>query len=639
MPVFSPIIELSLTRLPTGMVELYPRAVVALSFNSNTLSLVAQRRLSESSQELSRTFERLSSGLRINRASDDAAGLAISSQLSASSRIFSQAIRNANDGISALNIVDGALGELGNVLTRLNELAAQAANGSLSLAQRRALDTEAQKLSSEFNRQVSTTKFNGLGLLDLTSRNFDFQLGSGTSNVISAALGQQLARSVNSGSFASGSTPTLAGSLGSWAVGDFNNDGISDIVASQDLTSAGTYVFYGSSSGTFSSGTLVGDDSTTSSVSAADLNGDGNLDVLYYDTDVSGYVARYGDGKGGFATAKNVLTSAAFGNLKVVDVTGDGKAEILGYSGSTLSVYGSNDAGSYSLKSSQTLSSLVGFEVTDINGDGKLDLTLASATSVAVSLGAGDGAFGSQITTAVSGLANFATGDLNHDGLADLVINKNGSTTTQFGNGDGTFQTAVSYATAGTSRGVSLADVDGDGEIDIIARNGISAARLLTNNGDGTFAVTTSSLAFGTTDITMVGDFNGDSVVDYLSGQAGIGFATYIANTQQSTGIQRFNLTTQSAARSTLTTIAQALTRVQSEQASVGAAQSRLGTAISTLQASREAYKSAESRITDVDVATETARLARNQILQQASSAVLAQSNQQNRIALSLLTS
>ena len=136
-----------------------------ISLGSNVTSLQAQRRLNNASDKLSRVYERLSSGQRINRASDDAAGLAIADSLKASARIAGVAIRNANDGISTIAIADSALNEVGNVLTRLAELAEQSANGVFSTVQRSALQNEFNALGSEIERIANVTEFNGVKLL------------------------------------------------------------------------------------------------------------------------------------------------------------------------------------------------------------------------------------------------------------------------------------------------------------------------------------------------------------------------------------------------------------------------------------------------------------------------------------------
>lgn len=138
---------------------------MAITLGSNIASLQAQRRLSIATDSLGRTFEKLSSGQRINRASDDAAGLAIADSLKADQRIATVAVRNANDGISTIAIADSALGEIGNVLSRLAELAEQSANGVFSTDQRSALSNEFVALASEVERIATTTSFNGVRLL------------------------------------------------------------------------------------------------------------------------------------------------------------------------------------------------------------------------------------------------------------------------------------------------------------------------------------------------------------------------------------------------------------------------------------------------------------------------------------------
>lgn len=177
----------------------------SITLGINLSSLRAQRLLEKSTDDVSKSSERLSSGLRINRASDDAAGLAIATTLNTDSRIFAQGIRNVNDGVSALNIAEGALRELSNVTMRQKELAEQAANGSYSLTQRRALHAEAKALTDEFNRIVGTTSFNGINLLS-TTQNLSLQAGAGANSSISLTLGSELARTTGDGTFTIGLT-------------------------------------------------------------------------------------------------------------------------------------------------------------------------------------------------------------------------------------------------------------------------------------------------------------------------------------------------------------------------------------------------------------------------------------------------
>ena len=149
---------------------------MSISINSNVSSLNAQRNLNKTQQSLQGNLSRLSTGLRINSAADDAAGLAISERFKAQISSLNQASRNANDGISLLQTAEGALNEISGVLTRMRELATQSANGTLTTSDRGFSDDEAQSLSSEIDRISSVTNFNGTKLLDGTF-NQDLQVG------------------------------------------------------------------------------------------------------------------------------------------------------------------------------------------------------------------------------------------------------------------------------------------------------------------------------------------------------------------------------------------------------------------------------------------------------------------------------
>lgn len=155
---------------------------MALNINTNVASLNTQRYLDETQAALGKSLQRLSSGLRINTAADDAAGLAIADQLRSDSRVASQAIRNANDGVSALGVGEQALGKVGDILTRLSELASQSATGTVANSQRSALQTEFTALVSEIDRISATTTFNGVNLLS-AGTTVSLQVGlDGTAN-------------------------------------------------------------------------------------------------------------------------------------------------------------------------------------------------------------------------------------------------------------------------------------------------------------------------------------------------------------------------------------------------------------------------------------------------------------------------
>jgi len=198
---------------------------MALSINTNVASLNAQRTVSKSQDGLATSLQRLSTGLRINSAKDDAAGLAISERFTSQIRGLNQAARNANDGISLAQTAEGALGEVGSNLQRIRELAVQASNGTNTQADRDALNSEVTQLKAEIQRVAEQTNFNGNKLLDGSFTGVSFQVGanagetitiSSIANVQTGALGGTLTRNtanVNAADLTGFATAIAAGDL------------------------------------------------------------------------------------------------------------------------------------------------------------------------------------------------------------------------------------------------------------------------------------------------------------------------------------------------------------------------------------------------------------------------------------------
>jgi flagellin len=178
---------------------------------TNVSALFAQNTLSKVDSSMSTTFQRLSSGYRINGASDDAAGLGISENMNAQVRSFAVAERNANDGISMAQTADAAAGQISGLLTRLRELAVQSSNGALVSNDRANLDTEYNAVSSEIDRIASVTKYNGISLLN-GGTSTDFQVGifSGTNEKITINFGARSLNATGLGVTTIGSTATSA---------------------------------------------------------------------------------------------------------------------------------------------------------------------------------------------------------------------------------------------------------------------------------------------------------------------------------------------------------------------------------------------------------------------------------------------
>lgn len=186
---------------------------MALYINTNVPSLEAQRNLTSNSAMQAVTFQRLSSGLRINSAADDAAGLAIAEQMQADVRSYSMAERNTNNAISMVQTAEGALGQVSSILQRLRELSVQAANGDLSVTDRGYLDQEFTAMKEEITRIIDNTKFNGRDLLSGAATTVDFQVGidNTTSDRLSMAFGGQSLTTLGiAASALAGATPAAA---------------------------------------------------------------------------------------------------------------------------------------------------------------------------------------------------------------------------------------------------------------------------------------------------------------------------------------------------------------------------------------------------------------------------------------------
>ncbi len=203
---------------------------MGLRINTNVLSLNAQRNLGINSRAFARALQRLSSGSRINRAGDDAAGLAISEGLGAQVRGTAQAIRNANEAIGFLNTAEGALAELTNITQRLRELGIQASNGTLSSTERGYLDSEKNQLIAEFDRISTQTQFNGAFLLDGSFTTTDLQVGVQKGMTISFNIGNARASSLGGLATLSGLRSMIQTALSGVIINGFaiNNSSASD---------------------------------------------------------------------------------------------------------------------------------------------------------------------------------------------------------------------------------------------------------------------------------------------------------------------------------------------------------------------------------------------------------------------------
>jgi flagellin-like hook-associated protein FlgL len=620
---------------------------MSIKINSNISSLTAQRYLSNASDSINNTMSRLSSGLRINKAADDAAGLAIASSLKSDSRVFSQAIRNISDGVSMLSIAQGALEQLSAISTRQLELAEQAANGTYTLKQRESMHDEANALVAEWNRITQSTKFNGVSIFDQNNRSLRIQAGYQLDGSLALAFNDELSRAIGTGSFSESQTFTTASTAGRAALADFNGDGKVDMITAQDG------IRLGNGDGTFGAASAVSAVAGQSSYYTSDLNNDGKADLIT--ASATGFRIALGNGNGTFGTAQNFSISGPSG-FSFADFNNDGALDIVvseynSGTGNNVHIFTNNGNGGFSSTANILTSDTGPISVTtaDFNGDGIQDIAVSSRTNSTVGFrfGNGNGTFSAQTTTGISGLAGF-TGivgtDFNNDGYDDIVIAGSSGIRILISNGNGTFQTAINPSISGASfsSSPSVGDINGDGFTDVaVADSGANIIYSVLSNGDGTFRIGGSfNTASMPTPIQnpILADLNNDNVLDIVTGtNAGNHIFVGLSQTQDTTTIGQLNLMTQQKARAMLGQIRDNLDRVVGELGKLGSHQSRLEVASNHLRITNENSISAMSRIMDADVAEEAATFARQQILQQAASSILAQTNIQPQLALSLL--
>lgn len=580
---------------------------MALVINSNIPSLNAQRQLVGSGNSLDRSTERLSSGLRINSAKDDAAGLAISNRMTSQVRGLDQAIRNANDGVSMVQTAEGALQESTNILQRMRELAVQSSNGIYNDADRATLNAETKQLKAELDRIAETTSFNGKALLDGSLGKTSLQVGSQANQTIDITIGSFSSNSLG------GSTGDLAGAE-------------TDLAALQALTAGQLEV--NDKQATVLTATNAGTVNDMLEVLNADFNSVG-VSV--------GTVSEFSSNNIG----SGVLV-AGTDALQIDVVDGDGATQ-------TLQITGTNSMKEVVEKINSAAGGVV---QASLDESGKLVLTAQNAASITLSEAAVPGGTGA--LTAVG-----ATAATNASADFSLVLNKQPGF-------DGEIKVETSDTAALATAGLNATQADGSiAGVAITTFNALNEGDLIVNGVEiGSIAAGTDAATQSANVIKGVNEKSGETgVIAYAGSVAGtvafksvngsevsVKFGDNAASTiGTDTGLLERNATegagsvasvdisTQAGAQKAIGIIDKAIDQVNASRSDLGAANNRLDFTVSNLSNISEKTSAARSRITDADFAAETANLSRSQVLQQAASAMLAQSNARPQQVLSLL--
>lgn len=618
---------------------------VNITLGSNISALRGLRSLERATKHVRTLSERLSTGQRINSAVDDAAGLSIASKLSANSKIYAQAVRNINDGISLMNIAESAVHTLQSITHRQIELAEQAANGIYSSKERVAMNNEADALREEYNRIISTTSFNNIDLFADGAQNLSIQSGVGDLNQTSLTIGSAISRTVGTGELAAPELVFANGYRYTLHTGDFNGDGALDAFSSYDIHK----VFLGNNDGTFSESALGYNTSFTRRAIVFDSNNDG-LDDIFVGSNVERARLLLSNGDGTFSVKQEIgFDPTMTTDAKMADFNQDGIMDIsyLRTGESQVSIVLGNADGTYGALNRYVTPYRADFlSIADLNNDGRDDLIISDAnfdgdptgSAVYYFEGRGDGTFSEATFAATVEESGLLVSDFNRDGAIDMA----GRNFIALGNGDGTFKARTQHSTPTiSSEQINIADMNGDGLEDIISTDRYTESiTIALNNGDGTFHRTSRAhgLGNGSTVVGTPGDFDGDGAPDVIYSHFTTNETRLMRGITKETAAAQFtNLLTQKDARASLDILRSQSERLVQELGQIGAQQSRMEIAQSITAVRAEQSNIAASRILDADIAEDAAQLLLNTLLQEAGIAVLATANQQPALALQLL--
>lgn len=609
---------------------------MALTVNTNLASINAQRNLGLANLELGKALERLSSGLRINRAADDAAGLAIANKLSAQVRGLQQAARNANNAISLVQTAEGALNTSTNILQRLRELAVQAASDDNTASDRATLQAEAKQLVEELTRVANTAEFNGASLLDGSYTGKVFQVGANAYQTVSFDIGDARAKAL-------GTRATLTTSL---TDGADNARNTGNITAGQ-VTLNGANVVTDSADDTVSvleikSNLFAGAAATTT---ASDFivvgNGATTATILIGAYDASA-AASFGSLMEGVINTIN--TNLGLASVVGVKLRGAGTSTASSYvvftatGGRDLTLHGTTasiNLGSLFGASIATTTGFMGTSagITTYNGQTSALAKAAAVNAVRNSSGVSAAVEATKVTgSAAIQAVTISAGQFYINGV-DI-----GAVTVIANDGNGALVSAINAKTADTGVTASL---DPANKLVLTAKDG----RNITV--DGTSGVATAlGLTFDNTANVQRGQITlnakdsftiGGSAVARLGQSGGSDLTARTVSVTLSNRLSNLDLSTQAGAANAILSIDAALDQLSSTRSSIGAVQSRITQTIQTLNIAAENLSASESRIRDADFAFETAKFTRAQILVQAGTAILAQANATPQIALQLL--
>ena len=660
------------------------------SINSNVAALTAQKSLTDQTAKVNQAVERLSSGLRINSASDDAAGSAIASKMEAQVRSLGVAIRNGHDAISMTQTAEGALGEMENILQRVRELAVQAGNSTLSGSDRTAIQEEVTALTNEMNDIASTTNFNGVKLLDGSNASVTFQVGTQGNDQLTVALERSKAGDLG----LNGSTGTnilTSSRIELVDVSGFDVDAIKingqNHVVTKPVTLVSTTnaaellanaintntIGHGAVATAFNKvvGSEMGDSFNMTAAFTVNAISIAVQDTMQGVVDeinesVAGVTAALGNNNSlilsnedggqiavaGTSTGVGLLADNYEGFYKLESVDGSAVTVELGNLANgyiqeatalpaNLNAYGLNETDGVVTKgiavSTDILALTDQIKINDV-AIGATVVDSAQAKAAAINLVSSE----SGVTASASSTMFL---DLNFDiDALDNTFEVNGTAIAVLGlNSVSDVATAINdadvgvVATASSAGLLKLFDAGGQNiNIDLIdsLKTYVTAASDADNLA---ITVATGMVAFGNIELTST---DGGLIKLEDGTLTNTGLAKLGLEAQSETGSSSsggVNVSTLSGATASLTNIDAALDKLSGFRASFGAVENRIDAKINNLTTLKVNTQASQSRIQDADFAAETTNMTKAQILSQAATSMLAQANSSKQNLLALL--
>jgi flagellin len=604
---------------------------MALSINTNISSLTAQRAIADSKNELETAMERLSTGSKINSASDDAAGLAMTQRMTAQIKGLNMAIKNSNDGIAMTKSIEGAIAEVSDMLQRMRELSIQAANGTNSASDRTYLQDEVNLLIQEITRVSANTRYNGSLILDGTFINKQLQVGIEEGEHITFSVDSVAANQIGAHTLiGNGVNPETPGATAP----------VNPVTTAEDIEIFG-YL-----------GTKLIEASTedTAKETAQKVN------LATSDTGVRAYAKTYAALSSGDATARTYnikINNYQTGNFVIssTDVSDAVEAinRISGASGVTAKAENNKvvlfdaDGDDIRIENTKAGAEFVDLVVEKLGEDG----SVSNVVGQPIRLG--------QSATSTNTLATFtqATGTLTKYASQEHAIS-DGTTTIKFtADANPTdaelqagFRAATGYDSFKYDIGISGTTITFTAREPGVIQTAEKPILTAHSNVDDEGALTDGT-AGASADATRVsGTLKFVSAMSFSVEQAGNGADHASApkgyfNTGSQTAtlidLTQVKISTEAGASDAISIIDAALDKVAQMRSDLGAIENRMDHTISNLMNIAEKTADSRSRLEDADFALESARLAKNQVLQQAGTSMLSQANQMSQMVMELL--